>query len=89
VSRGSSIGIATGYGNSSLGKVKNFQFPISSGPAMRPTQPPIQWLPGGGGGALFPLVNRPGRDANHSSPTSAEFKKTWVHTSTLIYAFIA
>jgi hypothetical protein len=34
-------------------------------PALEPTQPPIQWVPG---------VNRPGREADHSPPCSAEVK---------------
>jgi hypothetical protein len=49
-------------------------FPLTSAsrPALGPTQPPVQWAPGGsfpGGKA------RPGRDANHSPPSSAEVKK--------------
>jgi len=33
----------------------------ASRPALRTTQPPIQWLPG----AICPWVRRPGREANH------------------------
>jgi hypothetical protein len=33
----------------------------------------IQWVPG---------VKRPGREADHLPPTSAEVKQTWVYTST-------
>jgi hypothetical protein len=46
-------------------------FPLSSvsRPALGPTQPPVQWVPG----VLSPGVKaRPGRDADHSSPSSAE-----------------
>jgi hypothetical protein len=32
-------------------------------------------------GALSPGVKRPGREADHSSPTSAEVKKMWIYTS--------
>jgi hypothetical protein len=33
-------------------------------------------------GGLFPEVKRPGSEADHSPPTSAEVKKTWICTST-------
>jgi hypothetical protein len=40
-----------------------------SRPALGPTQPPVQWVPG----VLSPGVKaRPGRDADHSLPSSAE-----------------
>jgi hypothetical protein len=43
----------------------------TSRPALGPTQPPIQWVPGG----PFPRGKvRPGRDADHSPPSSAEVK---------------
>jgi hypothetical protein len=63
---------------SSPGGGKSFHFSISSIPALGPTQPPIQWVPG----ALSLGVKRPGREADYSSPTSAEVKKTWVYIST-------
>jgi hypothetical protein len=91
-SRDSSVGIATGYGldDQRVGiRVprggKNFHFSISSRPALGATQPPIQWVPG----ALSPGVKRPGRKADHSPPTRAEVKKTWIYTSTPPYAFMA
>jgi hypothetical protein len=46
---------------------KNFPFSTSSRPALGPTLPPIQWVPG----ALSPVVKRPGGEADHSPPTSA------------------
>jgi hypothetical protein len=73
-SRDSSVSIATGYGLDGrvVGvRVKNFHFSTSSRPALGYTQPPIQWVPG----ALSPGVKRPGREADHSLPTSAEIKK--------------
>jgi hypothetical protein len=53
-------------------RVKNFLFSTYPRPALRPTQPPIQRV----SGALSPRVNRPGREADHSPPTSAKVKKT-------------
>jgi hypothetical protein len=38
---------------------------------MRPTKPPIQWV----AGALSPEVKRPGREADHSPPSSAQVKE--------------
>jgi hypothetical protein len=57
--------------SSSYGGGNNFHFSMSSRPALGPTQPPIQWVPG----ALSPGVKRPGREADHSPPASAEVKK--------------
>jgi hypothetical protein len=42
-----------------------------------------------GTGGSFPGVKRPGREADHSPPTSAEVKKIWIYTSTPPYAFMA
>jgi len=36
-----------------------------------PTQPPIQWVPG----SVSLGVKRPGREADHSPPSSAEIKE--------------
>jgi hypothetical protein len=40
-------------------------------------------------GALSREVKRPGREADHSPPTSAEVKKIWIYTSIPPYAFMA
>jgi hypothetical protein len=86
-SRDSAVGIATdklddqGVGVRVPVGGKHFHFSMSSRPALGSTQPPIQWIPG----PLFLGVERPGREADHSSPTSAEVKKTWVYTSTPPY----
>jgi hypothetical protein len=52
--------------------------------ALELTQPPIQWEPG----ALSLVVKRPGHEADHSSPSSAEVKNVWTSTSTPQYAFM-
>jgi hypothetical protein len=41
--------------------------------ALGPTQPPMQWVPG----ALYLRVNWPGRETDHSPPSSVEVKE-WV-----------
>jgi hypothetical protein len=38
--------------------------------------------------APLPGVKRPGSDADHSFPSSADVKKTWIYTSTLPYVFV-
>jgi hypothetical protein len=46
-------------------------FPVASvsRPALGSTQPPVQWVPGG----PFPGAKaRPGRDPDHSPPSSAD-----------------
>jgi hypothetical protein len=40
-----------------------------------PTQPPIQWVP-------WPEVNRPGREADHSYPSSAKVKNACSYATT-------
>jgi hypothetical protein len=47
--------------------------------------PPIQWAPGD----LSPELKRPGREADHSPPTSVQVKKTWTYTSTPPYVSMA
>jgi hypothetical protein len=91
-SRDSSVGIATGYWLDDWGVrfrvpvgSRIFFFSTSSRPVLGPTQLPIQLILG----ALSPWVKRPVREADHSLPTSAEVKKTWICTSTPPYAFMA
>jgi hypothetical protein len=91
-SRDSVVGIATGYGlgrprgrSSSPCWVKNFLFSTSSRPALGPTQPSIQWVPGD----VFPGVKRQGRETDHSPPASAEVKKIWICKSTSPYVLMA
>jgi len=40
-------------------------------------------------GALFLGVKRPGHEADHSPPSSAEVKNAWSYTSTPQYVFVA
>jgi hypothetical protein len=47
---------------------KNFPVTSVSEPALRPAQSPVQWVPGPFPGGKA----RPGRDADHSPPSSAE-----------------
>jgi hypothetical protein len=90
-SRDSAVGILMGCGldtrgqNSSPSKVKNFLFSTMSRPVQGPTQPLVQWVPG----ALSPGVKQPGLEADHSPPTSAGVKKTWIYTSTPLYVYMA
>jgi len=46
--------------------------------ALGPTQPPILWLPW----ALSLQVKQPGREADHSPPSSAEAENAWNYIST-------
>jgi hypothetical protein len=62
---GSSVGIATGYGLDGPG-IETWwgrDFSRTSRPALGPTQPPVQWVPG---------VKWPGHGADHPPPSSAE-----------------
>jgi hypothetical protein len=71
--------------SSSSCRVKNFLFFTSSRPALESTELPNQWVPV----AVSPGVKRPGREAEHSPPASAEVKKMWIYTSTPTYVFMA
>jgi hypothetical protein len=51
-------------------RLGNF-FTTVSRQALGPNQPPIQWAPG----VLSLGVKRPGREADHSPPSSAEVKQ--------------
>ena len=65
---GSVFGVVTGYGLDSLGIESRCgrDFLHLSRPALGPTQPPVQWVPG-----LSRGKERPGRDADPSPPSSA------------------
>jgi hypothetical protein len=50
---------------------------------------PHSLLSNGHRGALYPRVKRPGRESDHSPPSSAEVMNTWIYTSSPSYAFMA
>jgi hypothetical protein len=86
-SRDSVVGIATGYELDVRGigvrvpvGARFFLLATSSGPVLWPTQSPIQWVPG----VPSPGLKRPGREADHSPPNSAEVKRD---NSTLSVSF--
>ena len=72
VDRDSSVGVATGYELDGPGIESQWRrdFPHLSSLALGPTQPPVQWVPG-----LSRGKERPGRDADPSSPSSAVVMK--------------
>jgi len=65
---GNVVSIATAYGLDGPGIEYRWErdFPHLSRPVLRPTQPPVQWVPEG--------KVLPGRDADPSPPSSAEVK---------------
>jgi hypothetical protein len=64
------VRLPAGAGNFSLGH--SFQTGSGAHPASYPTDT----------GRSFPGVKRPGREADHSLPSSAEVKNAWSYTST-------
>jgi hypothetical protein len=48
-----------------------FLFTTAPRTALGPIQPPIQWVPG----SLYLRLKRPGRETDHSPPSSAEIKE--------------
>jgi hypothetical protein len=50
-----------------------FLLTTASRPALGPTQPSIQWVTG----AFTSGVKWPGRETDHSLPSSAEVKNAW------------
>ena len=70
--RDSVVGIAPRYRLDGPGIKSRWgrDFSKPSRPALGPTQPPIQWIPG-----LFPGVKRPGRGVDHPPSSSARVKE--------------
>ena len=73
VSRDSSVGIATRYGLDGPGIKSRWRrdFLHLPRPALGPTQPPIQWVPG----LFFGGKERPGCDFDHQLHLPAKLKK--------------
>jgi hypothetical protein len=67
-----SVGITTGYELDGRGSIpsRGKRFLLVFRPALRPAQT-SQWVPM----YLFPWIRRPGREADHSFPSSAKIKK--------------
>jgi hypothetical protein len=63
----------------------NFSLRHRVQPGLVPTQPLIQWV----SVAISPGIKRPGREADHSPPSSAEVKNACSYTSTPPYVFMA
>jgi hypothetical protein len=86
----SSVSIVLGYGlddrvSKSRRRLGIFLFITVSRTALGYTQPPIQWVTG----VLSLGVKRPGREGDHSPPSSAEVKNAWSYTPTPQYTFMA
>jgi hypothetical protein len=81
VSRGSAVGIATGYGLDERGvKVRvpvgselSLLHIVQTGFEANPASYPM------GTEGFSPGVKRQGREADHSPPASAEFKRMWIY----------
>jgi hypothetical protein len=85
MSRDSAVGTANGYGLDDQGiggrvpvGARIFFLHVSMGSRAHPASYPMST------GDSFP-----GGKADHSLPTSAEVKKTWIYTSTPPYVFMA
>jgi hypothetical protein len=74
------VGIATGYGLNDRGV--GVRVPVVSRIFSSPRRPDRIWGPpnlvSNGYRGMSPGVKRPGREADHSPPTSAEVKKIWI-----------
>jgi hypothetical protein len=82
--RDSSVGIANGYGLDGPGIESRWgrDFSHTSRPALGPTHPPVQWVPGLSWGE-----SGRGCGADHPSPSSVVVKKEYSYTPTPVWAF--
>ena len=55
----------------------------TSRPAVRPTEPPVQWIPA----SLSMEIKWLGREVDHSCPSCATVKNEWRLASISLYAF--
>jgi hypothetical protein len=83
--------IATGYGLDDRGV--GVRVPVGSRIFSSPRRSDRLWGPpsllSNGYRGTFPAGKAAGREADHSPPTSAEVKETWVYTSTPPFVFMA
>jgi hypothetical protein len=89
-SRGSVIGIETGYGLDD--RWIGVAVPLGATISSSPRRSDRLWSPPNflsNRYRLSPGLKRPGREADHSAQASAEVKKMWIYTPTLPYAFMA
>jgi hypothetical protein len=59
-------------------------FSVASRLLLRSTQCPIQWVLE----AFTPQIKQPGCEADHSPPSTAKVKNTWIYTSTTLHIFM-
>jgi hypothetical protein len=85
--RDRAVCIATGCGLD--GRGVGVRVPVGARLISSARRPDRFWGPPWVPGALSPGVKRPGREADHSPPASAEVKNTWTYTSALPYVFMA
>jgi hypothetical protein len=84
----SSIGMAAGYGLDD--RRVGIRVPVASRFFISPQCPGLLWGPPNRYRGLIPLgVKRPGREDDHSPPTSDEVKKALIYTFTFPYPFMA
>jgi hypothetical protein len=84
LSRDSAVGLddrEVGEFESRLGQEFSLLHVVQTGSGVHPTSYTM------GTGGYFPGVNRPGREPDHSPPTSAVVKKMWICTFIPPYVF--